>query len=126
MIIVEGDAGNEAGAAMRRGLIAVAGNVGDFTGAFMIAGSIVVFGKLGIRAGAGMLRGTIVTLKPAELLPTFRFDCIYRPDFLKLIFQDLARHGLSIPNDYADGRYQRYSGDFNSSGKGEILVYDQR
>jgi formylmethanofuran dehydrogenase subunit C len=126
LIVVEGNAGNEAGALMRRGLIAIAGNAGDFTGAFMIAGSIVVFGSMGIRAGAGLLRGTIVAFQPVELLPTFRFDCSYRPDFMRLIFQELKREGLKIQRSYDTGVYRRYSGDFNRLGKGEILVYDQR
>ncbi len=126
LIIVEGNAGNETGAVMRRGLIVVAGNTGDFAGAFMIAGTIMVFGKPGIRAGAGLLRGTIVAFEQPELLPTFRFDCSYSPAFLNLIFQDLKRKGLSIPGAHEDGRYRRYSGDFNRLGKGEILVYDQR
>ncbi len=111
---------------MRRGLIAVSGNVGDFAGAFMIAGTIIVLGTLGGRAGAGLLRGTIVTFQPPELLPTYRYDCSYQPAFLRLIFRDLQSHGLSIRKEYAAGRYLRYSGDFNRSGKGEILVYDQR
>jgi len=126
LIIVEGNAGNEAGALMRRGLIAVTGNTGDFTGAFMTAGSILVFGELGIRAGAGLLRGTITAFRKPELLPTFRYDCRYKPGFLKLIFRGLRNRGLSIPDEYISGSYIRYSGDFNRLGKGEILVYDQR
>ena len=86
----------------------------------------MVFGQLGIRAGAGLLRGTIVAFQMPELLPTYRYDCSYRPGFLKLIFQELRWHGLSIPDDYEDGCYRHYSGDFNRLGKGEILVYDQR
>jgi formylmethanofuran dehydrogenase subunit C len=125
-IIVEGNTGNETGALMRRGLIVVAGNAGDFAGAFMIAGSLLVFGKPGIRAGAGLLRGTIVAFEKPELLPTFRYDCCYQPDFLKLLLQNLKNHGLNIPECYSTGRYHRYSGDFNRLGKGEILVYDQR
>ena len=125
MIVVEGNAGNEVGAVMRRGLIVIKGNVGDFAGAFMIAGSIIIFGKPGIRAGAGMLRGTIVTFQKPELLPTYRYDCVYQPVFLKLIFQDLQSHSMSIPDDYMAGFYRRYSGDLNQLGKGEILVYDQ-
>jgi len=126
LIVVEGNAGNEAGAAMRRGLIMVKGDVGDFAGAFMTAGSIIVFGKLGIRAGAGLLRGTIVTFQNAELLPTYRFDCRYRPAFLNLVLNDLRSRGISIPGDYSAGSFRRFSGDFNRLGKGEILVYDQR
>jgi len=125
-IIVEGNAGNETGAAMRRGLIVVTGNVGDFAGAFMIAGTIIIFGKPGIRAGAGLLRGTIVTFRQPELLPTFRYDCSYAPDFLKLMLQNLSSHGLPISEEYITGCYRRYSGDFNRLGKGEILLYDQR
>ena len=126
LILVEGNAGNEAAAAMRRGLIVVTGNAGDFAGAFMTAGSMIVFGKLGMRAGAGSLRGTIVAFHQPELLPTYRFSCTYQPAFLSLIFQDLRSHGLIVPDDFAGGRYRRYNGDFNRTGKGEILVYDQR
>jgi formylmethanofuran dehydrogenase subunit C len=126
LILVQGNAGNEVGATMRRGLIAVTGNTGDFMGAFMIAGSILVFGKIGIRAGAGMLRGTIVAFHSPELLPTYHYDCSYRPDFLPLIFQELQKHGLRIPSSCANGVYRRYSGDFNRLGKGEILVHYQR
>lgn len=126
VILVEGNAGNEAGALMRRGLIAVTGDAGDFAGAFMIAGSLVVFGRLGLRAGAGLLHGTIVTFQKPELLPTFRFDCRYRPGFLGLLLQDLQSRGLRVPEEYVAGRYLRYSGDLNGPGKGEVLVYDQR
>ena len=136
LIIVEGNAGNEVGATMRRGLIVVLGDVGDFAGAFTIAGSIIVFGRLGARPGAGIKRGTIVTLQmqplgsprgnPPELLPTFRYDCVYQPGFLRLVFQNLRAHGVTVKDEHLAGYYRRYSGDLNALGKGEILVYDQR
>ena len=128
LIIVEGNAGNEVGATMRRGLIVVLGDVGDFAGAFTIAGSIIVFGRLGARPGAGMKRGTIVTLQsnPPELLPTFRYDCVYQPGFLRLFLQSLRAHGVTVRDEHLAGYYRRYSGDMNALGKGEILVYDQR
>jgi formylmethanofuran dehydrogenase subunit C len=80
---------------------------------------------MGIRAGAGLLRGSIVTFKPAELLPTYRYDCSYNPSFLNLLFQSLRSNGVSVP-DCGTGCFRRYSGDFNRLGKGEILIYDQR
>lgn len=126
LILVEGNAGNEIGSAMRRGLIVVTEDVGDFAGAFMTAGTILVFGKLGMRPGAGLLRGSIVTFQPPELLPTYRHDCRYQPGFLNLVLRQLRQHGLSIPEEYFGGIFQRYSGDYNRLGKGEILVYDQR
>lgn len=124
-IWVGGNTGNETGALMRRGLIVVQGRTGDFTGAFMLAGTVVSFGGLGGRPGAGMKYGTLVTYQPAELLPTFRYDCVYQPGFLRLILNDLRRKGVTIADELITGNYRRYSGDFNSLGKGEILIYDQ-
>jgi formylmethanofuran dehydrogenase subunit C len=127
-IIVEGDAGNETGLLMRRGLIAVSGNVGDFTGGAMIAGSIITFGRVGIRTGAGMKRGTIVILgePEPELLPTFYYDCRYRPTFLRLYLRQLREMGLPVQEEHITGYYLRHNGDMTSLGKGEILIYDRR
>jgi len=125
VIVVEGNTLNETGAFMRRGLIVVFGDVGDFAGTFMIAGTLMVFGQVGARAGAGIKRGTIVAYHPLELLPTFRYDCRYQPGFLRLALQSLRQRGLEISAEYLSGYYHRYSGDFTSLGKGEILIYDQ-
>lgn len=125
LIIVEGNAGNEAGALMRRGLVVILGDAGEFPGAFMIAGSIIVFGHIRGRPGAGMKRGTIVAYSPPELLPGFRYDCTYQAGFLQLMLQSLRQHGLPLPDEQLAGNYRRYSGDFTTLGKGEILVYDQ-
>lgn len=122
-IIVDGDAGNEAGGAMRRGLIAVGGRAGDFTGVNMIAGTIVVLGELGQRPGAGLKRGTILSLRDAHLLPTYRYDCTYQPEFVRLYLRALGAAGLPIPPETVGGTYRRYSGDLVALGKGEILLW---
>jgi formylmethanofuran dehydrogenase subunit C len=126
-ILVDGDAGPRAGERMRRGLIAIGGSAGEFAGARLIAGSILVRGRLGPRPGAGMKRGTIVALGGlAEgLLPTFAYDCTYRPDFLRLYLGWLQGRGFPVQAAQMEGFYRRYSGDINTVGKGEILVYDQ-
>jgi len=141
VIIVEGDAGPRAGERMRRGLIAVQGSLGEFAGARMIAGSIFVFGTLGARAGAGMKRGTIVALgggtvgdrpqqrvgdRPQQqdgLLPTFRYNCAYRPTFLRYYLRRLHEWGLPVTPEQVEGIFRRYTGDITTLGKGEILVY---
>jgi formylmethanofuran dehydrogenase subunit C len=127
VIVVGGSVGNEAGCAMRRGLIAVGGGAGDFTGVMMIAGSIIVRGELGIRTGAGMKRGTIITYggngNPPALLPTFRFDCTYRPPWIEIYLRQLAPLGFALPGTLHGGAYQRYSGDLADLGKGEILSW---
>jgi formylmethanofuran dehydrogenase subunit C len=126
VILVRGRAGNEVGCAMRRGLIVVGGDAGDFAGVMMLAGSIFVFGGLGLRTGAGMKRGTIVTYQEGpgpHLLPTFRYDCDYRPAWIPLYLRELGRLGFDPPERAWGGRYRRYSGDFVETGKGEILAW---
>jgi formylmethanofuran dehydrogenase subunit C len=109
---------------MRRGLIAVGGDSGDFAGVSLIAGSVFLFGKTGLRIGAGMKRGTIALFgdRP-QLLPTFRFDCVYRPVYLRLYLRQIQAWGFPLPDASLRGFYERYSGDLVSLGKGEILYW---
>ena len=124
-IFIDGDAGNELGHTLRRGLIAVRGSAGDGIGFNMLAGSILVFGAAGIRPGAGMRRGTIVFLGTAPappMLPTFKFTCLYRPDFMRVYLLHLRRNGFAVSDECLSAAYRRYNGDFLELGKGEILV----
>ncbi len=121
-ILVHGSAGNEIGHGMRRGLIAIGKDSGDFTGVNMKAGTIVVLGQLGQRPGAGLKRGTIVSLEGAELLPTFTYDCIYRPTFLTPYLLHLRKMGFDIADDAIGGNYERWSGDSIELNRGEILL----
>jgi len=123
-IIVHGSIGNETGGGMRNGLIAAGGNCGDFAGVNMLAGTIVVLGEIGIRFGASMKRGTIVTMHKAEPLPTFTYDCTYRPLFLRMYLFRLRERGLDVPESCITGLYQRWSGDSVELNRGEILIYD--
>jgi formylmethanofuran dehydrogenase subunit C len=122
VILIEGKAGNEVGAHLRRGLVAVGGDVGDFAGASMIAGCLFLFGVPGLRAGAGMKRGAIAACGgPPALLPTFRYDCDYRPVFLRLYLRRLRDWGFPVRDELFGGAWRRYSGDLVALGKGEIL-----
>lgn len=124
IIIVEGDCGSDAGAFMRRGLILIKGNTGDFPGVRMLAGTIFVFGHLGRRAGSNMKRGSIVTFGSSEpLLPTFRYNSFYKPLYINFILNGLRRYKIQIPDIPGDAAFYHYSGDINSLGKGEILLY---
>jgi formylmethanofuran dehydrogenase subunit C len=123
-IMIEGDAGNEVGHALRRGLIAVRGKAGDGLGFNMIAGTILVFGQAGIRPGAGMRRGTIGLFgsEPPPMLPTFRLACTGSPEFLRVYLLHLRRVGFAVPDECLSAVYRRYNGDFLELGKGEILI----
>jgi formylmethanofuran dehydrogenase subunit C len=124
-LLIDGDAGDELGAVMRRGLIAVGGRVGEFAAAGMVAGSIFAFGPVGPHAGAGMKRGTLAALGPApDLLPTFRYDCTYRPAFIDLYLRRLR--ALAFPVGRASSlerpELRRYRGDLAALGLGEIIL----
>lgn len=124
-ILIHGDAGNEIGHTLRRGLIAVGGRSGDAVGFNMIAGSVFLFGETGIRPGAGMRRGTIGLLgtsPPPAILPTFRRSTAYRPVFLRTFLTSLRTAGFPVPEDCFEAEYDRYCGDFLEMGRGEILV----
>ena len=121
-IIIKGSAGDEVGARMRRGLIVVTGDCGDFPGVEMRAGTIMVWGKGAARPGANMRRGTLVLAHRQELLPTFVYNCTYRPVFLHLIWRHLQELGLAVPEHLRQAFYERYLGDINEVGKGEILL----
>jgi formylmethanofuran dehydrogenase subunit C len=120
-ILIDGKAGNELGSAMRRGLIAVGGDAGDFAGVGLTAGSVFVFGRPGARTGAGMKRGTVAVFSEPALLPTFRFDCVYRPVFVRLYLRQLLAWGFRAAAPFLEGSFRRYSGDLVALGKGEIL-----
>ncbi|MSR56170.1 MAG: formylmethanofuran dehydrogenase subunit C [Planctomycetaceae bacterium] len=123
-ILISGNAGNEIGHTLRRGLIAVGGQAGDAIGFNLLAGSIFIFGAAGIRPGAGMRRGTIVFFggEAPPMLPTFKYACTYRPDYLRVYLLHLKRNGFAVPDDCLNAAYRRYNGDFLELGKGEILV----
>jgi formylmethanofuran dehydrogenase subunit C len=86
----------------------------------MVAGSVFVFGPVGPHAGAGMKRGTLAAFgPPPDLLPTFRYDCTYRPAFIDLYLRRLAALGFAAR---APDAVRRYRGDLVALGLGEMLV----
>lgn len=126
-ILIGGSTGQMLGARLRRGLIVAGGEAGDCAGFGMLAGTIVVFGSAGARAGALMRRGTIMLFQPTQLLPSFVYDCTYRPPFWPLLARHLGaetggRDRFPLPIQAESLSFKRYSGDLNELGKGEILI----
>ena len=121
--MIDGAAGDDLGAAMRRGLVVVGGRAGDRVGNRMLAGTILVAGFCGRHAGAAMRRGTIALLgKPPELPLTFvRANC-WEPPFMRLLLVYLTRSGFPVPHEWFAAPLTSYSGDMLESGRGEILL----
>ncbi|HET7565718.1 MAG TPA: formylmethanofuran dehydrogenase subunit C [Gemmatimonadaceae bacterium] len=123
-LIVRGSAGAEAGASARRGLIVIGGNAGERAAHRMIAGTVVVLGNAAADAGQWSKRGSVVVGGAVTIPMTYRYDCTYRPTYLRLLFTYLGRrYGLAIDPRFVGGQYRRYSGDLAELGKGEILQW---
>ncbi|MEL1232220.1 MAG: formylmethanofuran dehydrogenase subunit C, partial [Candidatus Neomarinimicrobiota bacterium] len=96
----------------------------DFTGVNMNSGTILTQGEVGIRTGAGMKRGTIICQNDIEILPTFSYDCIYNPIYLKLFFKYVKENtDFKIEDKVLGASFHRWSGDAIEMNRGELLIY---
>jgi formylmethanofuran dehydrogenase subunit C len=72
-----------------------------------------------------MKRGSIVAFGTCEpLLPTFRFESVIQPVFLRIFLNRLQEWGVKVAPEMSQGLFRRYSGDITTLGKGEILIHD--
>ncbi|MFN3528268.1 MAG: formylmethanofuran dehydrogenase subunit C, partial [Candidatus Altarchaeaceae archaeon] len=103
------------------------GNLGMFTGIYMKGGTIFCFGKAGKRCGGEMYDGTIVLMNgfsdDSYILPTFKLNGIFNPTFLRVFLIELKKYGVPVKDEWINGFYERYSGDFATTGKGEIYIF---
>ena len=131
LILVDGEAGCDAGLMMRRGLIAVRGRVGDGVGRSMIAGTIFACGEVGASPGVGMKRGTLVLLgtevgASSLVPPTFVSAGGFAFPYLVVYQAFLAEHGFELPSSVSSASFDRYNGDLANGGQGEILTPSPR
>ena len=125
---IKGNTGHELGMGMRRGVIVVDGDTESFTGTQMLAGTIIVRGQLGDRAGAAMrYKGTIIALGKAEsLLPSHLFNGEYSEMLVLRLLMDAIEAeipGVTFTEKERVGPYLRFTGDFGSGGRGELLLF---
>ena len=123
IIVVDGNAGDNAGNAMYQGTIVIFGNCGDFLGTYMSGGTVYCFGNAGERAGAEMKNGTIVVYGNIKLMPTFKYNSTCNPVFMRVFLNELKKFDIPVNDEHITGLYKRYSGDLAESEKGEIFVY---
>jgi formylmethanofuran dehydrogenase subunit C len=127
-LYIQGNTGHELGMGMRRGIIVVDGDTESYTGTQMLAGTIIIRGRLGPRAGAAMrYKGTIIALGKADpLMPTHLYNGEYSEMLvLRLLLDAIETEIPSVTFTTKDrtGPYLRFTGDFGSNGRGEILLF---
>jgi len=125
-IVVDGDVQWECASFMRRGMVVIRGDSGPFLGAHMNGGEIFVFGRAAKRLGASAKGngGFIACLGEVEaLLPTYVYDSIYQPMFMKLYLRKLANElGVKEAEKFINASFKRYHGDLAAGGTSEIFV----
>ena len=124
-IVVSGDAGEEAGAGMRRGLLAVGGRTGAGAGLRMLAGTVIALGGIGPEAGLGNRRGSLVSGHALDPLPSYAYATRYRPPALRLQLLRARELGLTVADVLLRGTWARWSGDRTELGRGEILIFEE-
>ena len=124
-ILIDGSAGDDLGASMRRGLVAVGGSCGEAAGFGMIAGTILVFGSCGRYPGPRS-PGDDRTLRRRSAAITSDLPAAgrFRPLFLRLIAAELARLGFPMARGFPEGELTLYHGDLVSLSKGEVWFRD--
>lgn len=125
---IKGNVRHELGMGMRRGVIVVDGDTKSYTGTQMLAGTIIVRGQLGDRAGAAMrYKGTIIALGKAEsLMPSHLFNGEYSEMLVLRLLMDAIETeipGVTFTEKERVGPYLRFTGDFGSGGRGELLLF---
>jgi formylmethanofuran dehydrogenase subunit C len=123
-IVVSGNAGEEAGAGLRRGLVAVGGQTGAGAGLRMLAGTVIALAGIGPEAGLGNKRGSLVSGRAVEPLPSYAFATRFRPPALRLQLRRVRELGLSVDDTLLRGPWARWSGDRTELTRGEILIFD--
>jgi formylmethanofuran dehydrogenase subunit C len=123
-IVVTGAAGEEAGAGMRRGLIAVGGRTGPGAGLRMLAGTVIALGGIGEEAGLGNKRGSLVSGRRVPLLPAYGFATRFHPPALRMQLLRARELGLAVDDALLRGVWARWSGDRTQLTRGEILIFD--
>lgn len=128
-IVVKGDVGTEAGSNMRRGMIVIKGDADQFVGAHSNGGQIFIFGKASKRIGA-MAKGNggfVACLGIVEaILPTYKFDTIHKPIFMRLYLKQLVENlGIREANQYMNKQFRNFKGDLSVGGNFELLVAEQ-
>ena len=123
-LIIRGNAAAEAGASMRRGLIAVGGDAGEGLGRATIAGTVVVFGATGADPGQWSKRGTVWPSARSPHRPLIATRARTGPSISACCFviSRTTRH-MPVTGEHIMGSYQRYSGDLAELGGGEILAW---
>ena len=126
LIVVDGKAGQECGALLRRGMIVIRGAVAPFAGVHMNGGQIFAFGQVSKRLGASAKGngGFIACFGGVEqMLPTYIYDSTYKPNFMRMYLQQLSENlGVKEAAKFMDTPFERFSGDLACGGNNEIFV----
>jgi hypothetical protein len=124
-VVIAGAAEDGLAHSMRRGIIVVEGIAQGQTCAQMRGGTLLLTSGVAYpdQLARGMSRGTV--LLPAGIAIPGGFAEAASVDlaFLRLLFHELMKRGVTVPEGWASGVFTRFRGDAAGLGKGELFVF---
>ena len=102
-IVVSGDAGEEVGAGMRRGLVVVAGHTAAGAGVRMLAGTVIALRGIGAEAGSATSAAVSSRGGRWRPLPSYAFATRFRPPALGLQLLRVRELGLTFDDALLSG-----------------------
>ena len=122
---IMGDAESGLARGMRRGMIVVSGRARGEACAELRGGTVVL--QNGVDEpellARGMSRGTVILPKGAGIPSGFSRAASLDYTFLRLLFLELEKRGIDLPQAWFGGVFTRYRGDAAGLGKGELFVF---
>ncbi len=123
--VIAGTAEDGLAHSMRRGMVVVEGISEGQIGTQMRGGTILLTGGVAYpdQLARGMSRGTVIL--PAEAFVPGGFSQAASVDlvFLRLLFHELMKRGITLPEGWVGGIFTRFRGDAAGLCKGELFVF---
>ena len=124
-VVIAGGTEDGLAHSMRRGMIVVDGMAEGQTCAQLRGGTILFIG--GVRypdqLARGMSRGTVILPTGASVPSGFSQAASVDLAFLRLLFHELMKRGVTLPEGWIGGVFTRFRGDAAGLGKGELFVF---
>ena len=127
LVLIEGEVCGELCRCMRRGLVVVEHFRGPVIGREMLGGTVVVNKELGsdVRIGPGMNRGSMIFASGTDIPDDFYMTEKLPSAFLQLLFAELRKRDVLLPDSWQQVLFQRYRGAKSGLGKAEIFVAEK-
>lgn len=124
-VVIAGATDDGLAHSMRRGIVIVEGMAEGQTCAQMRGGTLLLTGGVAYpdQLARGMSRGMVILPSGASVPSGFAQAACVDLVFLRLLFCELMKRGVTVPEGWIGGVFTRFRGDAAGLGKGELFVF---